>query len=154
MGNGLVYVAGYILKKCLLQHSCHTCTNFQDSNSLINDETIFCRLKAYNTDNTPFGGLTMPNKDIVDAILDMEHIFIKYFNNMAGQNQIGSYYKNKFSSLNFSHPCKDFPYDYFFSLYTRILIYFTLKFFNQEIKCRKGSHKDTKVQKLSLLKNL
>lgn len=112
---------------------------------------IFCKLKAYNTDKTPFGGLTMPSRDIVDYIIELEGIFIKKFNEIASQEAVGMQLKNEFSKIFFMHPCKDFPFIYFISLYTRVRIYYTLKFVNRDIKSLKMNKGNIK---LSILKNL
>lgn len=151
-GNALVYVTGYLLKKSLIQHSCDVCVNFAlNSNTLLSEDTIFSKLKAFNTaQKTPFGGLTIPSKDIVDYVIALENIFIQKFNEIAGQEAIGTQLKNEFGKISFIHPCKEFPFNYFISLYTRVRIYFTLKFVNSDIKQK--LHKGN--LKLSILKNL
>nr|CAI5820409.1 unnamed protein product [Callosobruchus analis] len=59
-GTAVLYITGYILKNCLMQHTCDTCINFyNDSDSFINEELLFCKLKAYNETKYSFGGLTI-----------------------------------------------------------------------------------------------
>lgn len=152
-GNAMIYVAGYLLKKCLLQHTCEVCVNlsYNTENTLSNDEIIFCKLKAYQDSETPFGGLTMPSKSIVEYIMALEGIFVNKFNSLASRESIGSLLKSEFSKIVYIHPCSKFPLDYFLSLYTRVRIYFTLKFINSDVKTKKLNKGNIK---LSILKNL
>lgn len=95
-GNASVYVAGYLLKKCLVQHTCQTCIDYANSNNLDNRETIFCKLKAYSTSKYRFGGLAVPSRDFVDCIVEMENIFVERFNELAGQDSIGKSLKKDY----------------------------------------------------------
>ncbi|VEN51003.1 unnamed protein product, partial [Callosobruchus maculatus] len=151
-GNGLVYVTGYLLRKCLIQHTCNICVDFASSSKdLTNEETAFCKLKAY-TDTKSFGGLTLPSKHIAEQVINMENIFIEYFNSVAARKGIGNFFKDRYSDINLNHPCKDFPLSYFISLYVRVRIYFTLKSINQDVKNNK--FRPLKNLKLQILQNL
>lgn len=152
-GNALVYVTGYLMKKCLMQHSCDICIDFsKSSENLLDQDVIFCKLKAYSTDKSSFGGLTVPSRDIVDHVIEMENIFIENFDKIGSEKGIGQYLKTKYSKILFSHPCQKFPFDYYISLYTRVRIYFTLKFMNQDMKIVR-KHKSCNV-KLNILNHL
>lgn len=76
-GNALVYVTGYLLKKCLMQHSCKQCLEFNELNTLEKQATLFSKAKAYiNSEKLPFGGLTVPSRNIVEYIIEFrEHIY-------------------------------------------------------------------------------
>lgn len=150
-GNALVYVTGYLIKKCLTRHSCDVCINFaNDSDTLFKEELFFCKLKAYENE-IPFGGLTVPSRDIIDYILKLESIFVTQFNNLAFKEAIGTQLRKDFSNIVFKHPCNNFPFEYFLDLYTRVRIYYTLKFINIDIKTAKSNKNNIK---LNILKNL
>lgn len=154
-GNAVVYVIGYLLKKSLLQHSCEVCVNYLNNTDLINEEILFCKLKAYENEKFQFGGLKVPSKDIVDFVLKLENIFVKTFNTLAYGEEIGTKLKHEFYKVIYIHPCKNFPFDYFLSLYTRVRIYYTLKFINSDIKTKKlNKDRDKSITKLTILKNL
>lgn len=149
-GNALVYVGGYFLRKCLFKHTCATCTDF--CNSQTSDQsTIFCEKKAYDGNQGRFGGLTVPPKNFTEFMLSMENTFSENFSKFCAQDSIGNNLKSKFSSIPFTHPCPNFPAEYLVSLYTRVRIYYTLKFANRELKCQK---QNSEHPKLKILKNL
>lgn len=144
-GNALVCVTEYLLKKSLLQHSCDVCQIFfNNPDSFVSEETCSCKLKAYDTENSPFGGVTVPSKDIVEYMLKLESIFVSKFNEIAFREGIGMRLKKEFSKIVYIHPYKDFPLQYFLSLYTRVRIYRTLKFINDNIRTG-GLNKNNKL---------
>lgn len=149
-GNALVYVGGYFLKKCLLKHSCAICANYCNS-SQSDRSTLFCELKAYEGKQTLFGGLKVPPKTFLNYLQSLEDIFVTNFNTYCFQNNVGYKLNELFSQTEFIHPCPSFPQSYFLSLYTRVRIYYTLKFANREIK---SQSKNKENQKLKILKNL
>lgn len=146
-GNSLVYVTGYFLRKCLLQHSCETCEEFSQLDNLDAEEKTFCHLKSY----TETSGLTIPSRDIVEFVRALETIFISKFSELALEENVGKKIKQFLSHVTFNHPCTNFPLTYFVNLYIRVRIYFTLKFANQEIKTCRLSKINTK---LSILQHL
>lgn len=108
-------------------------------------------MKAYDSLNKIFGGLTSPPKTIVEYITILEWKFVDTFNDLAYEAGVGEKLKNVFNEISFPHPCKYFPKSYFISLYTRVRIYFTLKFENRDIKGRKTNKPNTKLQILNHL---
>lgn len=151
-GNALVYVTGYLLKKSLLQHSCDVCLEFNERNTLEKQATLFAKAKAYsNTEELPFGGLTVPSLNIVEYIIQLENIFIDNFNKFACYNSVGTRLKDLFKNVTFTHPCKNFPINYFLSLYSRLRIYYTIKFANRNIKNKTINKPHIK---LTILQNL
>lgn len=152
-GNALVYVTGYLLKKSLLQHSCDVCLNYNEQHTLKNEATVFFKSKAYSGFKQ-FGGLNTPPLDIVEFIINLENIFVENFNNIACQNRVGKKLKDLFKNITFTHPCKNFPCEYFVSLYIRVRIYFTIKFANRDIKDQIREKKIKPNLKLKILQNL
>nr|CAH7731266.1 unnamed protein product [Callosobruchus chinensis] len=149
-GNAIVYITGYLLKKALLQHSCDICREYVKLNDLEENASHFCNLKAYYS-NKQTGGLTTPPRDMVQFVSELEDIFVKNFNKFAYEHGIGAKLISIFKDIHYSHPCRNFPFNYFISLYTRARIYFTLKFANRDIKGQKTNKPHYKV---TILKNL
>lgn len=148
-GNALIYVTGYFLRKCLLRHSCDTCLEFSKLNTLDNQETTFCDLKAYSSSTS--GGLTIPFRNIVEYVIELENIYVSKFGECASQENVGKTLKYYFSNIKFLHPCENFPLEFFLNLYTRVRIYFTLKFANLEIKTSKANKSNAKLKILQHL---
>lgn len=152
-GNALVYVTGYLLKKSLLQHSCDVCLNYNQSHTLPNEATLFFQSKAFCT-SKQFGGLNVPPQNIVEYIVKLEDLFVENFNKIASQNDIGKKLRDLFKNVTFTHPCENFPYEYFVSLYTRMRIYFTIRFANRDIKNQIKEKQIKPNVKLTILQNL
>lgn len=112
---------------------------------------MFCKLKAYNDSKTEFGGLTIPPRCFVEYIMKLESIFESKFNDLVSRESIGQQLKKEFSNIMYVHPCPNFPLDYFLSLFTRVRIYFTLKFINSDIKTARINKTNSK---LTILKHL
>lgn len=153
-GNNLVYIAGYLLKKCLdKKHRCEICDDYAKSKSSLDSTTIFMHLKAFeNKEDNIFGGLKTAPDEFIEYLIKLEKTFNENFQNLFIMPNVGANLKYHFSNISFSHPCPHFPKDYLLSLYTRIKIYFTLRFINQDIKNQKTNKKKTPI-KLTILQN-
>lgn len=149
-GNALVYVGGYFLRRCLFKHSCHTCLQYC-SLSERDKSTSFCELKAYNDSKNIFGGLTVPPNDFSEYLIRLENIFVSNFNNYCIHDGVGNMFLKEYSNVEFTHPCSNFPKEYLLSLFTRVRIYYTIKFANRQIRfqCLNKQH-----PKLKILQNL
>lgn len=150
-GNALIYVTGYLMKKALMSHSCDVCEKYMNLNDLEEQESHFIEMKAYESQSQNFGGLIVPPKGMVEYVTALETKFVDKFNDFAYESGIGAKLKNLFNAIPFPHPCKNFPMSYFISLYTRLRIYYALKFANRDIKNRKTNKPSTKLQILSHL---
>jgi hypothetical protein len=51
------YVCGVLIKKCLGRHSCPVCEEDAKLYQELDDSSLFCYLKAYQTSEVPFGSL-------------------------------------------------------------------------------------------------
>jgi len=149
-GNSLVYVSGYLLRKCLLRHSCSICLNY--CNTFGTDKsTVFCELKAYKNSTKPFGGLIVPPKSFVEYVCSLEDLFVLNFNSMCAKENTGYNLTTIFSKVVLAHPCREFNYKYLVALYTRVRIFYTLKYANREIRYQSCNKENPK---LKILKNL
>jgi hypothetical protein len=69
------YVCGVLIKKCLGRHSCSVCEEYAKLYQELDDSSLFCYLKAYQTSEVPFGSLQMPPDNFVYYISMMEVLF-------------------------------------------------------------------------------
>lgn len=67
--NAITYVAGYLLKKCLLKHHCHICSTALVNNELTDSSQLFCMFKGYESKDKLFGGLVSPSSPFVNMYL-------------------------------------------------------------------------------------
>lgn len=150
--NGFIYVAGYFLKKVLDKHQCPSCLEFAKEQTELNEANIYTFFRAYpNANNDTFGNLKMPNMVFVNYINAMEKSFCELFPNIAIKEGVGHNIKDALLKIEFHKPCEEFPMDYLISLFVRVRIYYTIKFFNQNNKTS-----DTKKKpsiKLTILKH-
>jgi hypothetical protein len=71
------YVCGVLIKKCLGRHSCPVCEEDANLYQELDDSSLFCYLKAYQTSEVPFGSLQMPPDNFVYYISISIIILIK-----------------------------------------------------------------------------
>ena len=130
--NAITYVAGYLLKKCLEKHDCHSCIKELINNELDSSNKLFCYFKSYESTKKPFGGLIVPSDTFVKYVTTIEGKFIEEFPTVLNMVGIGKYFSAKLPK--FSVPqCPDFPCEYMLKLFVRMRLYYTLKFGNREL---------------------
>lgn len=133
--NFLRYIAGYLIKKCLMKHNCLVCQEYANEFNTLDDTSIYCNLRAYQPSNTAiFGGLKMPNTSFVYLVSSLETIFQQNFEVLAIGNNIVEKFVTLFKTVNFAHPCPKFTVLYLYNLYARVRIYYTLKDINKNFK--------------------
>ena len=158
VGDGLIesnatcYGAGYLLMKCLKQHTCQTCKEKLTSNTLDDNRKMFCFFKAYDADKTVFGGLHAPSISFLDFVTRMEDAFVANFSIFSKSMCIGKHLLTKLENVAVSfEKCEDFPLDYLRKLFLRMRIYYCLKFANRDFSATKSKRKDRKYIKVAHL---
>ena len=140
--NFLNYVCGYLLSKCLRKHSnCPICENYAQKNIKASKDAsmFYIQCRAYDKINNK---LCTPPISFINYISQLDKLFFERFYIIAtGQNVIQEYVKLFSAKKNYSHPCSNFPYTYLLKLYTRIRLFYTLKFININFKSQKGASK-------------
>lgn len=145
--NALSWVAGYLLKKCIEKHSCDICEQYSKSNSDLSEETLLCYYRAYeNAARDTFGNLRMPPTSFYIYIYELDTIFCKSFPILSIHNNLGQTIKDHLEMVPFEHPCVHFPKNYLLCLYTRMRIFYTLKYANRGFSNQKTDKK--KIKKL------
>ena len=147
--NAMTYVAGYLLKKCFLKHTCDICQNVLVKQELSSSTQLLCLFKAYEeSKEKPFGGLISPSNVFVDYVLDLEAKFVSAFEKNVSKIGIGDYLLSnlpKFASVG----CPSFPSLYLLKLFVRMRTHYALKFGNRELYSTK--RKNRKYLKVSHL---
>jgi hypothetical protein len=148
--NAVAYVAGYLLKKCLLKHDCKTCKGKLVSQELDDSSKMFCFFKAYHSQTGPFGGLLAPASNFQDYIVTLEDMFVESLPSVVFKVGVG---KSLLSQLpQFSLPeCSEFPSLFLLKLFIRMRLYYALKFRNRQLLSPGGSKKCKKYFKVSHL---
>lgn len=150
--NALNYVGGYLVRKCLERHDCELCQVYAKEHQDLSDEVFFSHFKAYeNKNKDTFGNLMMPPKNFVEYIYTLETKFCELFPVLSIHPNAGVRIKEEFKSYVMPHPCEYFPKDFLLSLYTRLRMYYTLKYLNRELANIRGFEKN---YKLNILRHL
>ena len=140
--NALRYVCGYLIRKCILKHSCETCLQFSKQYTDIDKTSIYCHHRAYNPSlERPFGSLLMPNDYFVSYIAKLEDLFFKNLEELLVQKNIIAKYIKLFQLVEFQHPCPNFDKSYLMRLYARVRLFYTLKFINRNFRNQSGRSK-------------
>ena len=63
--NAIRYICGYLIRKCLLVHSCSECEKYANEHKSLDNTSIYSHFRAYQTKNCElFGKLYMPNDSL------------------------------------------------------------------------------------------
>lgn len=134
----LAYVSGYLIKKTLEKHKCEICERYATENEkYLCQENYLCHLKAYYT--TPeniFGNLKMPSTTFIEYIYKIEQVFCNSFPIYAPCYGVTGYIKKGIVDVPFVHPCSNFDNNYFINLFIRLRLYYTLKYYNKNLKSK------------------
>lgn len=132
--NSIRYICGYLIKKCLTVHSCEVCKQFANAHQELDETTILSHFKAYeNSSRSTFGNLYMPHNNFFIYICMLEKIFKDNLEKLIIKNVLANFIEI-FKNITFEHSCCNFPYNYLIKLYTRMKLYYTLKFINKNFK--------------------
>jgi hypothetical protein len=135
------HVCGLLIKKCFGRHSCPVCEEYAKLYQELDDSSLFCYLKAYQTSEVPFGSLQMPPDNFVYYISMMEVLFQNNFERFATELKVVHNLYKILIDIKFEHPCKNFPKKYLICLFIRLRVFYTLKFINWNFKNPSGSNK-------------
>lgn len=134
--NALIYICGCLIRKYLQKHSCDICTEYAKNYAKLNANTVYCFHKAYNSEEENlFGDLLMPNDNFVQYIKTLEKLlFFDNIYNFITQKLVITKLLTIFLKVSFNYPCEQFPKQYFLSLYSRVHLFYTLKFANRSFR--------------------
>ncbi|KAJ3656018.1 hypothetical protein Zmor_015123 [Zophobas morio] len=130
--NSLSYVCGYLIKKCLMKHTCDTCSNFAVACKVLTDDKLLCHFNAFD-DDAPFGNLKMPDEAFIFYIATLEKQFASLFSINSILPSCGQNIKAALAAVPIPHPCEQFPHDYLLSLFVRMRIFYSIKLINKQL---------------------
>lgn len=132
--NGIIFIAGFLLKKC---HKFHRCS---DLNLCIytTSKNVECLSMCESImDDVRNGICSVPNPDFIEYVESMEIVFRTFMIKKAvGSKYILAGLLSCLESVDAPLPCKCFPVNYLQKLYSRFRIYHTLKFNNELMKSK------------------
>lgn len=140
--NAFRYVCGYLMRKCIIKHSCDICLKYAREYVDLNNNSYYCFFRAYeSTENNLFGSLLMPTDDFVTYIQVLENNFFQNIKTLILQKGVVANLIEIFSHIPFAHPCPNFPKEYLIRLFARVRLFFTLRNINSTFKTQRGHRK-------------
>lgn len=104
---------------------------------------LYIYFKTYdNTDDDMFGSLYVPSAVFINYITELHTKFFENIN-IITQTNVMQKFMQILSTIQFSHPCCDFPNIYLLKLFIRMRLYYILKFINRDMKTKKKSNRKT-----------
>lgn len=150
--NGLVYVSGYLYRKCLEQHNkCEKIKLYvKRSEQPINmgKDSLFSHYKDFNDGNVQLGFLIIPPDNFIAFVELLEKKYRKYFDLEINIVNVGNEILKRIKDCKFDMPCECFPLDYLKKLYVRFRIYHTIKRNNKLLKNKYYKKKIIRVSNL------
>lgn len=151
--NFMRYVCGYLIKKCLSVHKCETCEGYAKSITQLDDSTFYCYLRSYDNRSDTFGKLYMPHNNFVHLISHLDSAFRERFENISTETSVVRNFANLFSLISYKHPCDNFPIKYCIMLYSRVRLYYLLKYINRNFKTQTIADQKKRKNKLIVWKH-
>ena len=106
--NALTYVSGYLLRKCLIQHSCPICHQNYVTKDVNDSSQLLCMFKTFEGIGSA-DGLTIPKETFVKHVSSMESTFVNVLNSCIERKNIGSYLCSQMPKLHGSVQWPNFP---------------------------------------------
>lgn len=132
--NAFIYVCGYIMSKCLIQHSCEICLEYAKTQKKLDPSFLLCFFKAYeNAEKSTFGNFNMPHENFYNYIYKLESEFVDSFPAVSVEVGIGNKLKMRMLNIDYEHPCPNFDKDYLLKFFLRFRIYASIKFLNRHL---------------------
>ena len=88
--------------------------------------------KAYDSDSG--GGLIAPSSVMLQYTMQLGETFVKHFSNLQKVSCVGHDPLQLLESIQLDQPCNSFNKKYRLMLFTRLRIYYCLKFANRELR--------------------
>ena len=132
--NALVYVAGYVLKKCMSKHACQVCSMLF-TKSFDNSSQTLCFFKCFDQKFNDFGAIAVPVSPFVNYIEELEKTTLALFQQIAAAVGVGKSLLRELVKIPFQAcACAHFPKIFLIKLFIRMRLHYILKFNNREMK--------------------
>lgn len=133
--NAIRDICGYLIRKCINIHTCQNCVDFANTHQNLDETSLYSQFRACQTKTLDiFGNLYMPHDNIFYYVCELEQIFIDNFEKIALMENTLETFIELYKSIPFQHHCKNFPYGYLIRLYSRMRLFYSLKFINRNFR--------------------
>lgn len=134
--NVFVYICGYLLRRLFTKHCCKICALLAKKDCNLDETRLYTYFKTYDNNNNTFGNLYVPSEIFINYITELHTQFFENINIITETNVMQKFMQI-LCTIQFSHPCCDFPQIYLVKLFIRIRLYYILKFINRDLKTKK-----------------
>lgn len=87
--NAFQYICGYLMRKCIDQHSCDVCLVYAKQYIDLDSTSYYCFFRAYNsTEDNLYGSLLMPNDEFIEYVKKLEYCFFDNIKKLMVQQKI------------------------------------------------------------------
>lgn len=155
-GNGLYYVAGFLLRKLFKWHSCEVCKALWIDRSCAssNGNSVYTACRLYSASEIKNGaGLVTVSDAFFEYITHCESLFTSLFDLHGHEPGILHLIVDRLVNCPPPVICEDFPKVTFLRYFVRMRIMYRLKFFNRshsasKVDSKKKPRKNRKLAKL------
>ncbi|XP_045500445.1 uncharacterized protein LOC123697918 isoform X2 [Colias croceus] len=145
--NGLVYISCYLFRKCLEQHKC------DKMNSVLNitEENLEKQTDSdveTNKSSSDSIFLSVPPKNFMSFIEELEKKFLEYFDDDLFVTNIGNDLCKHLGNCTFVMPCDCFPLEFLIKLFIRLRLFHSINKHNNLIQKKHLSHVKFMVSRL------
>ena len=109
------------------KHTCDLCKSALVDDDSYDDRRTRLSFKAYYSDAS-YGGLIAPSNAMLQYTMQLEETFVKHFGNLQKVTCVGHDLLQLLESIQLDQPCNSFDKKYLLMLFTRLRIYYCLKF--------------------------
>lgn len=143
----LIYVCGYLMKKCFEKHTCQIYIDYAAHQKQLNQLFILPFLVDKQVSKcSTLEYLKIPQDDFYNFIHKLEKIFLDKFPSFALEDYVGAKLIAYFNTINYKHPCEFFKKSFLLNLFTRFRIFTAVTCLNKSLVAEKKlKYKQLKV---------
>ena len=116
-----------------IRNTCDLCKSTLVDDDSYDDRRTLLSFKAYDSDAS-YGGLIAPSNVMLQYTMQLEETFVKHFSNLQKVTYVGHDLLQLLESIQLDQPCNSFNKKYLLMLFTRLRVYYCLKFANRELR--------------------
>jgi DNA transposase THAP9 len=148
--NSLYYVCGFLARKLVQWHPCSVCQSLFHSPSY-GSKGMLTELKSFiKNDSSKSSPLFTVSDEFFCYIQQLETVFDAGFEKHKCMQNVAQVIVNEILKCAIPTTCTDFPLLKFAQLYVRMRIYYSLKFYNEQLRssASKGNRAEKKLNKV------
>ena len=114
--NAIIYIAGYLVTKCLRKHECNTCASVLINPNLDSSVKLFCYFKGHKSPTKTCGGLTVPNDEFIEYVAKIKERMVNGFSKVMGNKGVAKDLTQQLPLI-VMQQCSEFPSEYLIKLF-------------------------------------